>query len=120
MIRAGKLSSSPWLHLSPSQFGTWATLSGLSCHDIHVGIPNDEHVEQSVAVAATAKETQELGDKGAGTIATVDIGPGPCTPLMNVPEHLVLSRQRVLEIASGDAKLRELLDACGSFAFVSS
>ena len=117
MIRSGKSSSTSWLHIASDRFGPWASLSGISLNEIHVGTPSEDSKESSSGVK---NESQNFSDiKGAGVIASADLGPGPCQPLMSVPESLVLSKQRVHEIAAGDAKLLELLSICGDFALVS-
>ncbi len=82
--------------------------------NVHVGIPKEQGNED------VTLEGEAQGDKGSGIIADAALESETCPPLMEVPEYLVLSKQRVHEIATGDTRFSELLTECGKLALVSA
>jgi hypothetical protein len=107
MIRSGKASPTGWLNYSHAEFGPWSVLSGITLEGVHVDIPS-----------GLGSPASDVDSKGAGVVASKRLGPGPCSPLMTVPEELILSRQRVQELAAGDARLLDIFKACGDFVIV--
>lgn len=106
MIRAAK--SNGWLHQPPSHFIPWARLNGISFD----GVRPEE-------VAPPIVDGQPCSSKGLGLVATRDLEPAEAR-LVAVPREsgLVLGREGVVEMGKVDARLAELLEACGEFAIV--
>jgi hypothetical protein len=105
MIRSGKSAESSWLLYSHLQYGAWAKLNGISFNGVHI------------ASASGNDDEKSSDDKGAGIFATETLTVS--LPFLTTPEALVLSKSRVHEMASGDAKLAELFDVCKDFVTVS-
>jgi hypothetical protein len=107
MIRAAK--SNGWLHQPHSTFIPWARLNGVSFE----GVRPEE-------IASPSVDGQPSSSRGLGLVAERNLEPAE-TRLVAVPceSGLVLGREGVVEMGKADARLAELLEACGEFATVS-
>jgi hypothetical protein len=86
----------------------WACLNGVSFQ----GVQPEEIVSPSTG-------SRQSISKGLGLITVRDLEPVE-TRLITVPREsgLILGREGVVEMGKVDARLRELLEACGEFAMV--
>jgi hypothetical protein len=109
MIRAAKASG--WLHQPASNFVPWARLNGISFDGVRP--------EAIAPPSADRGEDAPPSSKGQGLVAARELEPAE-TRLVVVPREswLVLSREGVVEMGKADARLAELLEACGGFAMV--
>lgn len=90
--------------LSIDQLQAWAQLNGIILNSL----------------AITSNVTKDGVDKGAGLVATTNVSRGSIRQevLITVPADLVLSKETVHLCAKADLRLKEILDAVGSFAEV--
>lgn len=110
MIRDGKSS---WLTLDPASLPAWATLNGIKLSNVDVSSGLSGWLPGSVQQSSSS----EAATKGAGLVATKGLDNSD-EALVTVPREMVLSEQRVRELASGDPRLAEILRACAPFAIV--
>nr|POE49223.1 hypothetical protein CFP56_32373 [Quercus suber] len=99
MIRDGK--NEGWLSLTPDNFLTWAEMNQVDFSATRPG---------SVVGKGTALLSRHIVkcDDSASEL--------PC--LLEVPEHLILSFERVCDHAKIDRDFREVLDSIGEFGRV--
>jgi len=111
MIRQGKSSPSAWLSLAPASLSAWATLNAISFN--HVGISTPDAPAQQGSPDAAVVFMSDI--KGSGLVAIDDDASGA---VVTLPKDMVLSEARVRQLASGDARLADILSACGPLAMV--
>lgn len=100
----------------------WARINGVQLNNVTFRKPESSGGLKQVA------ENEATTDRGAALVATTDMnssfydqqrGIASLDVLMKVPRDLVLSFERVKELATVDKHVKEVLDAAGELGSVS-